>query len=198
MKQIFPLICITSLMFISCVSSLYPVTENSKDIIFKRELVGTWKDLNGNDKYIVDTTGTGYEKKYKVMILDYDNADNVKDTTDFLVMLVNIKGHYFFDCMPDTSTFAFSNLSDLTKAVTIPCHFIIKVYSIDANYISLSAIDKDALSILLKNKKIIMKHEEVTKDDILITEKPGTLQQKLLEMEHFPSIYKKDSLVKMK
>ncbi len=42
-----------------------------------------------------------------------------------------------------------------------------------------------------------MKHEEVTKDDILITEKPGMLQQKLLEMEHFQSIYKKDSLVKM-
>ena len=62
----------------------------------------------------------------------------------------------------------------------------------------MSAIDKDALSFLLKNKKINMKHEDVTKDDILVTEKSPMLQQKLLELEHFTTVYKKDSLIRIK
>ena len=54
------------------------------------------------------------------------------------------------------------------------------------------------ISLLLKNKKINIKHENISKDDILLTEKSAMLQQKLLELEHFPTIYKRDSLIRIK
>ncbi len=185
---------ILSLLFISCVRSLYPVTENAKDIVFKKELLGHWKDANDNSEYIVDSVSTSLGKNYKVMLLDHNSDNKTIDTSNFLVMLVNLKSHYFLDCMADTSQPSYSHFGDFL----LPCHFIIKVYSIGKNSISLSGIDKDALSLLLKNKKISMKHEDINKDDILITEEPVMLQQKLIELEHFPQVYKKDSLVRVK
>ncbi len=195
MKNLFRLTCLACLL-VSCVSSLYPLTENAKDIVFKHELIGRWKDVNGSAVYVVDTFNSDGSKIYKVMVLDYGNDKQVKDTSNFLVMLVNIKGHYFFDCMPDTSLSSFSKMSDVIRQITIPCHYIIKVYSIDAGYIGLSAMDKDELALLLQNKKLSMKHEEITKDNILITEKPDILKQKLMDLEN-SSVYKKDSLVKV-
>jgi hypothetical protein len=196
MKNIFRLSCLACLL-VSCVSSLYPITENSKDIIFKNELIGTWKDVNGSAVYVVNTFNSEDGKKYKVMVLDNGNDKQVVDTSNFLVMLVNIKGHYFFDCMPDTTLSTYAKMSDLIREVTIPCHYIIKIYSIDSKYIGLSAIDKDALVFLFKSKKIAIKHEVFTKDNILLTEKPDMLKQKLIDLEN-SSVYKRDSLVKVK
>ncbi len=96
--------------------------------------------------------------------------------------------------MPDSSQAGYGLSGDLR----LPCHFIIKVFSIEKNSIKLSAIDKDALGLLFSNKKITIKHETLNSDDILLTEKPIMLQQKLSELEHFPSVYKKDSLIRIK
>ncbi len=198
MKREFLLICIIILLHFSCVRSLYPLTDNIKDIVFKKELLGHWKDANGNDEYIADTVTTALGKNYKVIILDHSADKKSIDTSYFLVMLVNIKGHYFLDCMPDTSQYSYSKLSDISRTFLLPCHNIIRVFGIKNNSITISAIDKNALSLLLKNKKINMKHEDITKDDILLTEKPAMLQQRLLELEHFTTVYKKDSLIRIK
>ena len=198
MKKEFLLISIMILLLFSCVKSLYPLTDNIKDITFKKELLGHWKDAKDNTEYIVDSVNTEYGKNYKVIILDHSSDNKKIDTSYFLVILANIKGHYFLDCRPDTSQAAYSNTGSWSKILLLPCHFIIKVYTIGKNSITMSAIDKDALSLLLKNKKINIKHENISKDDILLTEKPAMLQQKLLELEHFPTIYKRDSLIRIK
>ena len=198
MKKRFILISIIIPLLFSCVMSLYPVTKNIKDIVFKKELLGHWKDANGNDEYIADTVTTAFGKNYKVTILDHSADKKNIDTSYFLVILVNIKGHYFLDCMPDTSQYSYSKLGDISRTFLLPCHNIIRVFSIKKNSIIMSAIDKDALSLLLKNKKINIKHEDISKDDILLTEKSLMLQQKLLELEHFTSVYKKDSLIRIK
>ncbi len=187
-----------ALICVSCVSSLYSVTTNTKDIVFKKELIGSWKDVNGGSQYFVDSVNTPNGKNYKVVIVDYDQNNKPTDTSNFLVMLVNIRGHYFLDCLPDTGAAAYTRLGDLTRSAILPCHYIIKLYSIRGDYISLSAIDKDALSLLLKNKKIDIKHEDIDKDDILLTEQPAILQKKLSELENFPALYKRDSLVRVR
>ena len=197
MKKNGVFILILSLTLLSCVSSLYPVTENSNDIVFKKEIIGRWKDVNGTSEYLVDSITNELGEIYKVIILDHDTNRNITDTSNFLVTMVNIKGGFFLDCMPDTS-FAYSHFSDLTRSFILPCHFIIKIYSIGTDYIALSAIDKDALSGLLDNKKITIKHENINKDDVLLTDKPAMLQEKLNELDHFTSVYKKDSLVRVK
>ncbi len=196
MKKFIPLIYIACGL-VSCVSSLYPITEDAKEMVFKNEIIGTWKEVHGSAVYIVDTFNQENGKKYKVMVLDYGNDKQEVDTSNFLVTLVNINGHYFFDCMPDTSLPAYANMSDLTRQVMIPCHYILKVYSIDANYIALSGMDKDALKLLFKNKKVTIKHEEVSNDNILLTEKPDELKKKLMDLENSP-VYERDSLVKVK
>jgi hypothetical protein len=61
----------------------------------------------------------------------------------------------------------------------------------------MSAIDPHELLLLLKNKKMIMKHEKIGNENILLLEKPEILQQKILTLEHYPSFYKKDTLTRI-
>ncbi len=86
------------LLLMSCVRSLYPLTENRNDIIYKKELLGVWKELKDGSEYIVDSNITAYGKNYKVTVLDHKSNTEKVDTGKFLAMLVNIKGHYFFGC----------------------------------------------------------------------------------------------------
>jgi hypothetical protein len=197
MKKEF-LISIMILLLFSCVRSLYPITDNIKDIVFKKELLGHWKEAKENTEYIVESASPEQNKNYKVIVLDHNSNSKKTDTSNFLVMLANIKGHYFLDCMPDTSQSEYLHIGEQSRLLLSPTHLIIKVYTIGKNSITMSAIDKDALSLLLKNKKMKIKHENISKDDILLTEKPEMLQQKLLELEHFPTIYKRDTLVRVK
>ena len=90
------------------------------------------------------------------------------------------------------------NFKSADRSLLLTLHLIIKVYNIQKDYFTMSVINNDALSLLLKNKKIIIKHENINKNEILLTEKPAMLQQRLIELERFPSVYKKDSLIRVK
>ena len=160
--------------------------------------MGKWRDPKGNAEYIVDTLSKTTGKKYKVLLIDHSGDNKSADTSNYLMILVNLKGHYFLDCMPDTSGAVYSKIGNLDRALLLPNHFFIKVYSIDKNLITMSAIDKDALSHLLKTGKIRMKHENLEGDDILLTDKPEVLQENLIELEKFPLVYKKDTLIRVK
>lgn len=197
MKKVFYPSTVILLMFISCARSLYPLTENQKDIVFKKELLGHWKDAKDNTEYIVNNTIDG-SKNYKVIVIDRSSDKKGVDTSNFLVMLVNLKGHYFLDCTPDTSETVYSKISEQEHSLLLPIHLIIKVYTIQNDYFTMSVIDNDALSLLLKKREIIIKHEYINKDEILLTERPAMLQQKLIELEKFSTIYKKDSLIRIK
>jgi len=61
----------------------------------------------------------------------------------------------------------------------------------------MSAIDPHELLLLLKNKKVIMKHEKIENEKILLMEKPEILQQKILALEHYPTVYNKDTLTRI-
>ena len=68
----------------------------------------------------------------------------------------------------------------------------------DKNLIILSVIDNDELSVLLKANKIKMGYQTINKDEILLLDNPGVLQQQLFELQKFPSVYKKiDSLIRI-
>ena len=55
--------------------------------------------------------------------------------------------------------------------------------------------DRERCTVIIINKKeIIIKHEDINKDDILLTGKPAMLQQEIPEVEHFQGVCKKDSL----
>ncbi|MDP9229038.1 MAG: hypothetical protein M3O67_00030 [Bacteroidota bacterium] len=190
MKKMIILLFVVAILT-SCVRSLYPITENEKETVFKKELLGHWKDENGT-KYIIDTLNNSGGKIYRAEIIDYFKYPDKQfsDTSYFLVTLVNIRGKLFMDCMPEMEDLAVKKMGESAAYSLLPTHSIIRVFSIEQNSIELGSLDKDNFLMLLKQKKINIRHESITKDDILLTEKPKMLQQKLIELEKFPSVYK--------
>lgn len=197
MKHSISLPAITLLFFISCVKSLYPITDKPQDMVFKKELLGKWKDAKDNTEYKIDTVPNTSGKTYAVTAIDHSD-DKSFDTSNFLMMLVNLKGNYYIDCAPDISDQKYTKISDINKSLLLVSHFFARVYSIDKNLIITSAMDNDALSLLLKTGKIKMVHQKIKSDEILLLDQPKVLQQKLIELEKFPSVYKKkDSLIRV-
>jgi hypothetical protein len=90
--------------------------------------------------------------------------------------------------------FEIKHLGGAAVSSVIPTHFIIPIVSIGQNAIELSPFDHDNLLALLQGGKFHMKSELVNKDDILFTEKPKNLQQKLMELEKFPAVFGSSTL----
>ena len=197
MKKSFIKLALVSLLLNACVKSLHPLTDNPNDMIFKKELLGKWKHVKENTDYIVDTIPNTSGKTYALTVIDH-NADKSFDTSNFVMMLVKLEGNYFVDCVPDIEAKQYSKISDANKSLLLPAHFFSKVFTIDKNLIIASVVDNDELSLLLNAGKIKMGYQIINKDEILLIDNPGILQQKLVGLDKYPSVYKKkDSLIRV-
>ena len=191
MKKSIVFIIMISLIFTSCVTSLHPITENQADLVFKKDLLGTWVDKD-SARYIIEEAKERGDKFYQATVIDPKKSSetgNFSDTSYFIVSLANVKGKLFLDCAADMKKFEIKHLGGAAVSSVIPTHFIIPIVSIGQNAIELSPFDHDNLLALLQGGKFHMKSELVNKDDILFTEKPKNLQQKLMELEKFPAVF---------
>jgi hypothetical protein len=198
-KYILSALLIGLLTLASCVRSLYPITEDEKEMIFKKELLGHWKDKDGSQYFIDTVTGSG-GKTYLARLIDATRSNSAKtqfsDTSYFLVVLVNINGKFFLDCSAEMEQLSSKKMGESAAYSLLPTHFILRVYSIAQNSIEMASIEKDAFSSLTDQKKINIRHEMIDKDDILLTERPKILQQKLTALEKFSSVYKRENLAR--
>jgi hypothetical protein len=197
MSKFFSNVFLSSVILLtSCVQSLYPLTENKSQITFKSELLGHWKEEDGT-QYFVDSSG---DKIYNVTIVDHlkknEQEKKFSDTSRFLMTLVNIKGKYFLDCVPNSDHPVFYNLGEQTANFLLSVHYILKLSSITKNSVEIASLDNEQMSKLLQQRKINIRHEALTKDNILLSQKPEILQMKLLELEKFPAVYQKTILTK--
>ena len=201
MKKYILTITLTGLILLtSCVRSLYPITENENDLVFKKELLGHWVDKD-SAHYIIDTVNGKNGKNYKVAIIDSKkNLESMEfsDTSYFIVTIANVKGSLFLDCYPEMERFANKNLGESAAQSVLPTHFIMRIISVKQNSIELASIDKDKVLLLLNHKKLTIRNELIDKDNLLFTEKPLKLQQKLIEMEKFPSVFSHETLTRLK
>jgi len=191
MKKSIVFIIMISLIFTSCVTSLHPITENQAELVFKKDLLGTWVDKD-SARYIIEEAKESGDKFYQATVIDPKKSSetgNFSDTSYFIVCLANVKGKLFLDCAADMKKFEIKHLGGAAVSSVIPTHFIIPIVSIGQNAIELSPFDHDNLLALLQGGKFHMKSELVNKDDILFTEKPRNLQQKLMELEKFPAVF---------
>jgi hypothetical protein len=173
------------------VQSLYPLTENKNQIVFKPELLGQWKENDGTE-YLVNNSN---DRIYRVAIVDHRRSDNSSsDTSHFLMTLVSINGKYFLDCMPDTTQPLFQRSGGEVLNFTFPVHCILKLKSVSKTSVEIASIDNGEVEKLIQQKKFSINYESVDKDRNLLVEKPEKLQQKLAELEKFPSAYGKDIL----
>jgi hypothetical protein len=186
-KVLFAVTIATMVLSTSCVQSLYPLAQQENEVIFKNELLGRWKERDGSE-YFVDSLSS---KTYEVTIVDHGDGQKKKfsDTSHFLMRLVNVHGKYFLDCSPDMSHRSFYQLGEQTVNFLLPVHFILKVNSIARDSIEIASLDSDALLKLLDQKKLQVDYQQIGKDQTLLSLRPEDLQQKLKELEKFPSAY---------
>ena len=204
MKKKFFLLSLTAaILSSSCnvVNTLYPLSENKKDFLFKKELIGKWKEIKDSSVYYqVDTVAGENKKLYLATIVSADEENkSVMDTTYFNARLIQLGNSYFIDCQFEIEK-NFLQRKDGYSQWLIARHFILRV-SFDGNdKIEISYPASDELVKLINEKKIRLTYYTVGKDDYLILDKPAALRAALQESEKYSSLlYKnKDVLVKLK
>jgi len=75
MKKSIVLFILTFLIFTSCVTSLHPITENQSDLVFKKDLLGTWVDKD-SARYIIEEAKERGDKFYQATVIDPKKLDN--------------------------------------------------------------------------------------------------------------------------
>ena|SRR5690242_10846449 len=202
-KKFFLLLLTATILSSSCnvVNTLYPLSENKKDFLFKKELIGKWKEIKDSSVYYqVDTVAGENKKLYLATIVSADEENkSVMDTTYFNARFIQLGNSYFIDCQFEIEKNFLQRKDDYSQWL-IARHFILRV-SFDGNdKIEISYPASDELVKLINEKKIRLTYYTVGKDDYLILDKPAALRAALQESVKYSSIlYKnKDVLVKLK
>jgi len=189
----------------SCVRSMYPITNNENELIFKKELLGNWKVIKEKGKvsedygreisYKVDTLKGSNGKCYQITNIVTDSDFVESDTSYLLAILVKIGDNYFLDCSPDTSRTNFKQLDNASNDLLLNLHVISKIKILDPNTISNSYLNQDELDSLIDEKKISIQHVSFYGDDILL-EEPESLKQKLLEPGGLITLFSNEETLK--
>jgi len=173
----------TAIVISSCVSSLYPISNNENDFIFREELLGSWIDKDMKTQLIVQK---GENKKYSVTVIEKGdkkssgtNCSN-SDSSFFSCFLVQLGNQYYFDCTPDTYHPQFDCMGEETKSAMLPLHSVFKIISFGKDQLSIAGMDLDSMQMAVDKDKIKIKHEQLSKDHILLTAGAAELQNKIL------------------
>jgi hypothetical protein len=167
----------------SCVRSLYPLTDDENKFVFKKELIGSWIDQDST-KYIVDTVA---RKTYRITIIE-------KDTSYFLANLVELNSKLFLDCSAEMERF--KRIGESAAYSVLPTHFIMRLYDVKPNSIQIGSIESSPFMDLLNAKKINVKGESLDKDDFVMTAESKSVQNTFIELEKFPTVYKKQAIIR--
>jgi hypothetical protein len=191
-KQLALLIASAALLASSCkvVGTLYPISRNEKDFIFKKELIGKWGDSRDSSGYYsVDTVSGKNGKLYQIKTVFTNNEKNTADTNRFRAILVMISGWYYLDCWFDLEN-EFNNIDKNYEDWLIARHFIFRLSFPGTDKLEMVAPDGDELIKLIDQKKIIANYANLKKDDYLILDKPAILQRAFAESKKYPLLYK--------
>lgn len=200
-KILFMAVVIAS-AFSACtmISALHPLSENEKDFIFKKDLIGKWGKMNDSSVfYNIDTVaGTG-GKLYRTEIVDLQE-DNIYDTSWFLIRVIKISDWYFLDCYLDfEKEFNYKEKKEDYEKSLISKHFFCKIKFPNSDKLQIIYPDADELMKLIDQKKILLNYSELKKDDYLILNKSAQLRKGLAESKKYPFLYKeKDVLIRLK
>ncbi len=191
-------ILFTAIVITSCVSSLYPISNNENDFLFREELLGHWVDKDMQTQLIIKKAE---QKKYSVTVIDKknykDNGNNNSffDTSYFSCFLIQLNSQYFFDCTPDTDHSQFDCLGEETKSALLPLHFIYKIRSIGKEQLSMAGINIDSMQKFINKNMSKVKHEKLSKDHILLTAGAGELQKKILTNKEAAFVFSESTIL---
>jgi hypothetical protein len=181
--------------FTSCtlMGTIYPVSENSKDYLFKPELIGKWADVRDsfNSYFLIDTVSGEAGHLYRITVIE--KGDKVTDTTHMRAHLVRIGTWYYLDC--------WYKIDRELEEYLVARHFILRVSLDTPGKIEFWLPDPDRLIRLANQKKIQLHYlvlDEGPKgqdDNYLITDKPAVLRQGLAAIKNFPQVFGEKQIV---
>lgn len=200
MKNIyFTCLCLlTAIVISSCVSALYPISDNENDFIFREDLLGHWADKDMQTQVIMTKAD---HKKYQITVIDKKNKVNSGnkisffDTSYYSGFLIQLGSQYFFDCTPDTDHPQFSCLGEETKSGLLPLHFIYKIHILSNDQLNIAGMKIDAVKKLFDDSTNQIKHETLSKDHILLTADAARLQKNMLTNKEAAFIFSEPEIL---
>jgi hypothetical protein len=188
-RQLIILLISTVMLYGSCtvIGSLYPVSDNEKDLIFKKELIGKWGNKEKSPEYyIIDTFSGQNGKLYKIKTFIKKGDNN--DTLRLNATLVLVSGWYFLDCQIDLEN-EFKNPDKDLGELLISRHYIFRLEFRGTDQFEIVAPDAEELIKLIDQKKINANYAQLKKDDYLILDRPAILQKAITESKKYPLLY---------
>ncbi len=158
------------LLFLSgCIPSIQSLYHD-EDLVYKSELLGNWKDDDGN----FWNFKAGGEKSYDLTF--YENPGIINDTTtkgEFETHLVQLGDYYFLDLYPGENNQL--EMPSLLIASLLPVHIFAKVDFID-NQVQVSFFDPGWLESLMEENRIRISYEK-TEELFVLTASTDELQR---------------------
>lgn len=181
----------------SCVNSLYPISENENDIIFREEFLGHWADKDMQTQVIIKKAT---EKKYGVTIIDKiqdPGRKNIRvlDTSYFLAFMIELNGQQYVDCSVDSSQPKYASIGKNAGSALVPLHFIYKVSIISNDQISIAGINPDSLKEFIGRYPDAIKYEDLKEGPLLITTYAAGLQKNILTNEKAAFVFGKPDIL---
>lgn len=177
------------------VGTLYPLSQNSDDFVFKKELIGKWQESKDQSVYYLIDTASGQEGKlYSITSIERKNEANTTDTMRFSAFLININGWYYLDCSLDIEKNLFPKKKEVEDFL-FTRHFIFRLTFGEKEELEITSPDADELIKLIDEKKILLNYVNLKKDDYLILDKPEILQKRIIESKKYPLLYKNKNIL---
>lgn len=148
-------LALSCLWLSSCVTSVYPLAESSKELLYRPDLVGTWKEVEG-DTYI--KVEPREDTAYAITMVELRSHDSVarQDTSYFVGRLIQSGGYLLLDCVVNLEQqMDYQLLGDYTKAGLLPTHFLFHLTLHDNNRrAELAQLKEENLEPVLRQMKV--------------------------------------------
>jgi hypothetical protein len=176
----------------SCVSSIYPLSEDEKDVVFREELLGSWKEKqSGEQDHII--VQKGKDATYTIKLVEGPGEDKQGTDTSYLVgKLVQVNNYLFMDCVRDEELNPLPCIKDgLTWGMLAPTHIICHVAIKNKNEVDLASMDYDFFKKAENTKKLSL-HSAKAEDHFVLLEPGRNLKQLLVRLvREYPAAWQK-------
>lgn len=184
MKKIyFYLLLLLTVIFISsCVNSLYPISENENDFIFREELLGRWADKDMQTQVTIEKAAG---KKYGLTVIDKikdPGGKNIQvlDTSYYLGFMIELNGQQYVDCSVDISHPEYVSIAKDAGSALLPLHFIYKISMINNNRLSITGINYDSLKKFIASYPNTVQYKDLKEGPLMLTADAAGLQKNIL------------------
>ena len=158
----------------SPIVTLHPLSENKSDFIFKKELMGEWKETKeGSSSIFVDTVTSEEGPVYHIFMKDNIDLNfgpkSFKNKFWFFARIIKLDRDTYLDIWFDVNHLNIDTINQTTlnhetinsDPILYPGHQIIQIQILDPTHITYSMMDGDKLYNLIKSKKVNLNFAKV-------------------------------------